>query len=189
MSHDTVYDPKKPNMVYLRPNPGARPLKYEQSIAMQGIMLDRKHAIAMYTSRAGMAVGPPGPIPDVYDTIIASASDENTPLSIGGPKTKFRCPYPLDMTTGYVRASLTNAPLGAALIADILMNGVSMFSTPIYIDAGERTSVTAAVQSVVDVPGDLAPDDAEFQVYVNQVGSAYAGSGLKVALTGKKVAA
>jgi len=193
MSNDElVYDPKKPNMVYLRPNPGARPVKYETDVAMQGLMLDRKHSIALYTSRAGMAVGPPGPTPDVFDTIIASCSDEVTPISTGGPRTTFRCPYSLDMTNGFVRASLTNAPTGASMIIDITMNGSTMFSTPIHVEAGSRTSVGAAIQSVIAIPltGGLRiiPDDAEFLVYVTQVGSSLAGSGLKVAVTGKKVA-
>lgn len=191
MSHDTVYDPKKPNMVYLRPNPGARPVKYEQAIALQGVMLDRKHSIAMYTSRAGAAQGPVGPMPDVYDTIIASCSDEYSPIPVGGPKTTFRCPYPLDMTNGYVRASLTTEPTGQSMIIDITMNGTTMFSTPIHIESGSRTSVGAAIQSVVNIPlvGGLMiiPDDAEFLVYVTQTGTTFAGAGLKVAVTGKKV--
>jgi hypothetical protein len=189
MSHDTVYDPKKPNMVYLRPNPGARPIKYEQAISLQGLMLDRKHSIAMYTSRAGMAVGPAGPIPDVYDTIIASCSDEFTPLTIGGPKTTFRAPYPFDMTTGYVRASLTTEPSGSGLEIDITMNGTSIFSGTNYltIDAGSRTSVGSASPPVYNFPGNAVPDDAEFLVHIISVGSGYAGAGLKVALTGKKV--
>lgn len=185
MSHDTVYDPKNPNMVYLRPNPGARPVKYEQNIAMQGLMLDRKHSIAMYTSRAGAIAGPPGPMPDVFDTIIASCSDEYTPIPVGGPKTTFRAPYPFDMTNGYVRASLTTAPDGGDMTIDITMNGTTIFSTPITIKAGERTSVTAPVQSVLSISA--VPDDAEFLVYVTGVGATFAGAGLKVALTGLKV--
>jgi hypothetical protein len=127
-------------------------------------------------------------MPDVYDTIIASCSDETTPITIGGPKTTFRAPYPFDMTNGYVRASLTTAPTGASMIIDITMNGVSMFSTPIHIEAGSRTSVGAATQSVLALPNDAIPDDAEFLVEVTQVGSSVAGTGLKVALTGVKVA-
>ena len=189
MSHDNnVYDPKKPNTVYWRPNPGARPIRYEQGLALQGMMLDRKHSIAMYTSRAGMAVGPPGPIADVYDTIIASCSDETTPLSIGGPKTTFRAPFPYDMTAGFVRASLTTACLGSALIIDITMNGTSIFSgNKLVIDDGSRTSVGSAVVPGYNFPGNAIPDDAEFLVIIDQVGSTYAGAGLKVALTGVKV--
>jgi hypothetical protein len=199
MSHDTVYDPKKPNMVYLRPKEGSRPVRYEISSAMQGMVLDRKHSIAMYTSRAGMAVGPAGPAgpqgpagePSAgLDTVIASCSDETTPITVGNSKTTFRSPYPLDMTNGYVRASLTIAPTGSSMIIDITMNGSSMFSTPIYIDAGSKTSVGSTPQSVVNIPlvGGIMiiPDDAEFIVNVTQVGSTLAGTGLKVAVTGKK---
>ena len=185
--NDFVYDPKEPNYVHFRPNPGARPIKYENNTALQGILLDRKHAIAMYTSRAGMAVGPPGPLPDVFDTIIASASDEATPLTLGGPKTTFRAPYPLDMTEGYVRISLTNAPTGAALIVSLLMNDAAFFTTPVQIDSGMKTSVGSVVTAVIDPTKLSVPDDAEFQVFIDQIGSTYAGSGLKVAVTGKKV--
>jgi hypothetical protein len=156
-------------------------------------MLDRKHAVAIYTSRAGMAVGPTGPMPDVWDTIIASCSDEVTELTVSTlvAKTTFRAPYPLDMTNGYIRASLTNAPQGSALTVDIKMNGVSVFTTPITIDPGELTSVTAAVPSVLDlvtgIPAATIPDDAEFRVYVTTIGSSYAGTGLKVALSGVKI--
>jgi hypothetical protein len=95
------------------------------------------------------------------------------------------------MDDGYVRASLTTAPTGADVIIDIHMNGTSMFSTKIHIEPGSRTSVGAGTQSVIDIPlvggFKIIPDDAEFLVYVDQVGSTYAGAGLKVALTGKKV--
>lgn len=188
MSHDTVYDPKKPQFIYLRPQVGNRPVRYEESgSSIQGMLLDNKHAIAMFTSRAGMAVGPAGPMPDVYDTIIASASDESTPIGIGGPKTTFRAPYPLDMTDGYVRASLTTANTGSDFIIDLTMNGTSMFSTLLRIDNGSRTSVGSAIPAVINIPGMLVPDDAEFLVYVTQVGSTFAGAGLKIAVTGKKV--
>jgi hypothetical protein len=168
-------DTEYPELVYLRPAPAT---------------IDQAHAIAMYTSRSVPNVGPQGPPGHGFDTIIASCSDEFTPIPIGGPKTTFRCPYPLDMTNGFVRASLTTAPTGASMIIDITMNGTTMFSTPISIDAGSRTSVGSTPQSVISIPlvGGLPiiPDDAEFLVYVNQVGSTFAGAGLKVAVTGEK---
>lgn len=185
-----IYDPEKPDKVFLRPTAGARPVRYLESIEKSGIITDLKHGIAMYTSRSVPNVGPQGPPGHGFDTIIASCSDEFTPIPVGGPKTTFRAPYPLDMTNGFVRASLTIAPVGASMIIDITMNGVSMFSTPIHIEAGSRTSVGAAIQSVISIPliGGLpiVPDDAEFLVYVTQVGSTFAGSGLKVAVTGEK---
>lgn len=184
-------DKDYPELVYLRPAPSTRPVRTIEDIEQSGLVVDQAHAIAMYTSRSTPNVGPQGPPGHGFDTIIASCSDENTPIPTGGPKTTFRCPYPLDMTNGFVRASLTNAPTGTAdMIIDITMNGVSMFSTPIHIEPGSRTSVGAAIQSVISIPlvGGLPiiPDDAEFLVYVTQVGDTYAGSGLKVAVTGEK---
>jgi hypothetical protein len=154
------------------------------------MVVDHAHAIAMYTSRSVPNVGPQGPPGHGFDTIIASCSDENTPITLGGPKTTFRAPYALDMTNGFVRASLTTAATGAQFIVDVHMNGVTMFSTPIYIDAGSRTSVGSTPQSVISIPLitglPIVPDDAEFLVYVTQVGSIAAGTGLKVAVTGEK---
>ena len=180
-----VYDPRKSSVIYLRPGLRTRPIRYHKAIEQQGMIVDAKHGIAMYTSRAGMAVGPAGPMPDVLDTIIASCSDEDTPILVGGPKTTFRAPYPLDLSYGYVRISLTNAPVGAAFIVDLHMNGATIFSTLVQIDSGTKTSVgsvQAAVLSVTDVP-----DDAEFTVYVTQTGTTTAGTGLKIAVIGKKV--
>jgi len=181
MSHK-VYDPKKPNAIYLRPGPKSRPVKYLESIENSGMIIDGKHSIAMYTSRAGAIAGPAGPAG--FDTIIASCSDEMTPITLGGPKTTFRAPYAFDMSNGYVRISFTTAPVGGEFIFDLHMNGVSMFSTLVTCDSGELTSFTAAVPSVIDIPGNLVPEDAEFRAYVNQVGSSVAGTGLKVAVTG-----
>lgn len=188
----TVYDPKKPAAVFLRPGTKERPVHYIDTVEKQGMLVDGKNQICMYTSRAGMAEGLQGPpgedMNSKYDTIIASCSDENTPLTTGGPKTTFRSPYPLDLgvvgSEGYIRASLTNAPTGAALIIDVTMNGTTMFSTPLQIDAGTKTTVGSAVPAVLSITD--VPDDAEFLVYITQVGSTYAGSGLKVAVTGIK---
>lgn len=183
-------DTEYPQFVTLQPAPDTRPIKLMEQIEQNGLVSDQMHAIAAYTSRSVPNVGPQGPPGHGFDTIIASCSDELTPIPTGGPKTTFRAPYALDMTNGFVRASLTTAPDGAAMIIDITMNGTSMFSTPITIDAGSRTSVGSTPQSVISIPliGGLpiVPDDAEFLVYVNQAGSVFAGSGLKVAVTGEK---
>lgn len=178
-------------MIYLRPSPSSKPVKYTETIEKAGLVVSGKHSIALYTCKGGAKQGPVGPPgePGVdqnswFDTIIASASDEISPITTGGPKTTFRAPYPLDLTLGYVRASLTTAPVGAAMIVDVTMNGLSLFSTPIYIDAGTKTSVGSATPAVLAITA--IPDDAEFLIFVNQVGSSTAGSGLKVAVTGIK---
>ena len=123
-------------------------------------------------------------IPNYYgllDTIIASASDEDTPLVVDTKLTTFRAPYPL--TLAYVRCSLTNPPTGTPLIVDVKATGVSIFSTPMYIDVGETTSVTASTQAVLSILNIV--DDTEFTVDVLQAGGT--ASGLKVAVTGTKV--
>lgn len=183
-----IHDPEKPEVVFIRPDFKNRETRYIESIEKAGLIMDLAHGIAMFTSRSIPNVGPQGPPGHGFDTIIASCSDEFTPIPIGGPKTTFRAPYALDMTNGFVRASLTTAPDGTDMIIDITMNGVSMFSTPIHIEVGSRTSVGAATQSVISIPliGGLpiVPDDAEFLVYVTQAGGNAAG--LKVAVTGEK---
>ena len=123
----------------------------------------------------------------IFDTIIASCSDETTELTTGSPRdfTTFRTPYPLNMYNGYVRASLTTAPTGADMIINMTYNGNPLFTTPITIDAGELTSVTAVTPSVLAV--NYLPDDAELLPYITQVGSTFGGAGLKVAVTGVKV--
>ena len=184
-----IYDPENPEKVYLRPSATSRPVKHVDTIEKAGLIVDVKHGIAMYTTRSVPNIGPPGPpgedLNSKFDTIMASASDEFTPISLGGPKTTFRAPYQLDLTTGYIRCSLTNAPVGAAFIVDVTMNGVTMFSSLLQIDDGMKTSVGSAVPAVLSITA--VPDDAEFLVYVTQVGSTVAGTGLKVAVTGIKV--
>jgi hypothetical protein len=188
MTKFALFDPEKPEVVYLRPTIDTRKVKHVETIEKAGIIADIKHSVAMFTCRSTPNAGPPGPPGEDqnswFDTIIASASDEVTPITVGGPKTTFRSPYPMDLASGYVRISLTNAPVGAAFIVRLTMNGAELFSTNVQIDAGDKTSVgsgTPAVLAITDIP-----DDAEYLVYVTQVGSSVAGTGLKVAVTGIK---
>lgn len=180
--------------VFLRPDEWHRPVNYIKSVEKSGLMVLPQQNLALMTCKTGPNQGPVGPQGPQgedrnswFDTIIASASDEYSPLTIGGPKTNFRAPYPLDLTDGYVRISLTTAPQGAALIVDLHMNDVSLFTTPVQIDDGMLTSVGSIVPAVLATT--YVPDDAEFKVYVTQIGSVIAGTGLKVAVTGVKTEA
>ena len=183
--------------VFLRPQPSSIPVDYLRVLEKAGLVVMPQTHLAIYTCKSGPrqgtagtdgATGPQGPAGvdqnSWYDTIIASAGDEFNPLTIGADKATFRAPYALDLATGYIRASVSTAPVGADLIIDVKMNGVTVFSTPLTIDAGERTSVTAAVPAVLSTTD--IPDDAEFTVDISQVGSTTAGIGLKVAVTGIK---
>jgi hypothetical protein len=128
--------------------------------------------------------GPPG-TPYLYDTIIASCSDEFSPLQVDSvtPATTFRAPFPITITQ--VRISLTTAPAGSDVIVDLKMNGVSIFSEPLHIDPGSKTSVGSATPAVIAITN--VPDDAEFLPFILQAGSTIPGSGLKIAVTGTKV--
>jgi hypothetical protein len=119
-----------------------------------------------------------GSVTDEHITI--ACSDETTALIVGTAKVTFRMPYAMILSE--VRASVTIAPTGANLIVDINEGGVSVLSTRLSIDAGEKTSTTAATATVIS---DAAlADDAEITIDIDQIGSTVAGAGLKVTLIG-----
>jgi hypothetical protein len=112
-----------------------------------------------------------------------ACGDETTALAVGTGKVTFRMPHGFNLSA--VRASVTSAPTGQALIVDINEAGASLLSTKLSIDAGEKSSVTAATAAVIS---DAAiADDAEITIDIDQVGSAVAGAGLKVYLIGTVV--
>ena len=79
--------------------------------------------------------------------------------------------FPLDGTMSIIRFDLDS--------------GEDILHSTITIDDGMKTSVGSAIPfTILDTD---VPDDAEFLVYVTAVGSGFAGTGLKVAVTGEKV--
>jgi hypothetical protein len=119
---------------------------------------------------------------NAVEAIIVSSSDETTDLTTGTAKFTFRMPYAF--TVSDVRASVSEAPTGSALQCDINEGGVSILSTPITIDATEKTSTTAATPPVVS---DTAlADDAEITIDIDAVGSTTAGKGLKITILGNQ---
>jgi len=179
------------NFIYMRPQKAGTPVDYIKSMEKAGLISFPKEYLGIYVCRG---VGPAGPQGvagtdqnSLFDTIIASASDEDSAITVDAvtPKTTFRAPYALDLSSGYVRASLTSAPTGAKFEIDVHMNGTTIFTTKITIDINEKTSVTAAIPAVLSVTD--IPDDAEFEIFVTQIGSTISGMGLKVAVTGIKV--
>ena len=116
----------------------------------------------------------------VTQAIPIAVSDETTALTAGTSKVTFRMPFAFTLTA--VRASVTTAPTGSVLTVGINEGGVSILSTKLTIDAGEKTSVTAAVPAVIS---DAAlADDAEITIDIDGVGSTVPGAGLKVYLIG-----
>lgn len=109
-----------------------------------------------------------------------AVTDESTDLTTGTAKVAFRMPYAFTLTD--VRASVTAAPTGANLNVDINEGGVSILSTVLSIDAGEKTSTTATTPPVIS--DSTLADDAEITIDIDQIGSTLAGAGLKVYLIG-----
>ena len=116
------------------------------------------------------------------EEIVISASDETTDLTTGTAKTTFRMPFAMTLTG--VRSSVNTAPTGATLTVDINEGGASILSTKLTIDAGEKTSTTAAAAAVIS--DSALADDAEITIDIDQIGSTVAGRGLKVTLIGTR---
>ena len=112
-----------------------------------------------------------------------AASDETTALTTGTAKVTFRMPFAMTLTG--VRASLTTAQTsGAIFTVDINEAGVSVLSTKLTIDNGEKTSVTAATPAVIS--DSALADDAEITIDIDQIGDGTA-KGLKITLIGTRV--
>ena len=123
--------------------------------------------------------GPTGPAGSPGDDIyVIACSTETTSLSTGTAKATFRMPTAGTLTA--VKATVTTAPVGSALIVDINEAGTSVLSTKLSIDASEKTSTTATTAAVIS--DSVLADDAEITIDIDQVGSTTAGAGLKVYL-------
>lgn len=88
---------------------------------------------------------------------------------------------PQAFTALEVRAALLNGSTSGDVVIDILVNGVSILSTKITIEAGTTTSFTAAIQPVISVPA--IPDDAMVSVSVLSPGTN--ARGLSVIVKGR----
>lgn len=116
--------------------------------------------------------------------MVVAASDETSNLTTGTGRVTFRVPRGFTLTG--VRTSVNTAPVGNTIIVDVNKNGVSVFTTRVSIDAGEKTSVTAATPAVLDAAQVSIADDDEITIDIDQVGSSTAGRGLKVTLLGTR---
>jgi len=113
--------------------------------------------------------------------IIIAVGDETTILETGTVKVTIR--VPMAFTVDEVRASLTTAGTGAALVTvDINEGGTSILSTKITIDATEKTSETAATAPVIS-DSSLA-DDAEITIDIDTIDTDNVATGLKVTIIG-----
>jgi hypothetical protein len=115
------------------------------------------------------------------DALVIACSDETTDLTTGTAKITFRMPY--GMTLSEVRSSINTVSSSGLVTVDINEGGVSILSTKLSIDQGEKTSLTAATPAVIS-DGTLA-DDAEMTIDIDAAGTG--AKGLKVTLIGTKV--
>lgn len=109
-------------------------------------------------------------------------SDETSDLTSGTTKITKRMPYRMLITSA--KASVTNAPVGTALIIDVNRNGTSIFSKKLYIDSNEETTATASTTSVLASGQSTLQDDDVITIDIDQIGSTTAGVGAKVYLIG-----
>jgi hypothetical protein len=123
-------------------------------------------------------------VPDMRSparSLTVACSDETTALTTG-TKATFRMPEAATITA--VRASVKTAPAGSALTVDINEDSgsgsASILSTKLTIDAGEKTSTTAATPVVISDTS--IADDAEMTIDIDTIGSSTAGAGLKVTI-------
>ena len=107
-------------------------------------------------------------------------SAPDTYLTVGTSPLRVRLPH--DYIVTEIRASLVEAATGANVIVDINVNGSSILSTKLTIDAGEKTSTTAAIPAVISTSSIV--DDSELTFDIDQIGSTLPGTGLLVTLIG-----
>jgi hypothetical protein len=106
--------------------------------------------------------------------LIFAVSDETTDITTGTAKVTFRAPKAMTITA--VRASLSTTSSSGTPTVDINEGGTTILSTKLTIDAGEKTSTTAAVAAVIS-DASIA-DDAEITIDIDVAGTG--AKGLKV---------
>jgi hypothetical protein len=117
--------------------------------------------------------------PNTHMTI--ALSDETTSITTGTAKITFRAPFAMTLTQ-IPRASLSTTSSSGNPTVDIDKNGVSIFSTLLSIDAGEKTSTTAATPAVLSTS--TFADDDEITMDISTAGTG--AKGLKVTLYYRK---
>lgn len=116
-----------------------------------------------------------------YQSFCVAASDETTQLTTGTAKITWRTPYAFTLVD--IKASVTENPTDATLIADVNEAGTSIMTTnKLQIETAEETTEDATTQPTLTDTSLAA--DAEMTIDIDQIGSTLAGEGLKVCLIG-----
>lgn len=119
----------------------------------------------------------------LQEVIQVAVSDETTALTTGTAKLTFRMPFAMTVTE--VRASLSTAgTTSGTTTIDINLNGTSILSTLLTIDATEKTSTTAATAAVISTSS--LSDDSEITIDIDAISGGATEAGLKVTLIGNR---
>lgn len=106
--------------------------------------------------------------------IMISASPETKQMSVGDDIVKFAMPYAMMVTE--VRTFLSNGPVGNSFEATVNLGFVEIDTTVPDGQISQELSTTTEIA-----------DKTIISVDINQVGSSYAGSGLKITLKGTRL--
>lgn len=111
-------------------------------------------------------------------TLQVACSDLTTALATGTTKAYLRAPRAFTLVS--VRSSLATVSSSGLVTVDINVNGSTILSTKLSIDASEKTSVTAATPAVIS--GTAIADDDEIAIDIDAAGTG--AKGLIVTLQG-----
>jgi hemin uptake protein HemP len=106
-----------------------------------------------------------------FTEIQMSVSDLTTAIATGARKAYCRAPHAMTLTG--IRASLLTASSSGVVTVDVNVNGSTILSTKLTIDANEKTSVTAATPLVMS--STAIADDDEITVDIDGAGTGAAG--------------
>jgi hypothetical protein len=117
------------------------------------------------------------------EVIQLSGSDLTTALSVGTTVAYLRVPFAMTVTE--VRASLLTAgSTSGTTTIDINLNGTSILSTLLTIDATEKTSTTAATAAIISTSA--LSDDDEITIDIDAISGGATEAGLIVTLIGNR---
>lgn len=119
---------------------------------------------------------------DIKKYYFFTVLDETTNLVADSGTPIFTDYLPYDITVNEVIINAVIAPTDANVIVDIKRNGISIFDTLVSIDATEFTSLTAVTVAVLNATQKIFTKGDKIEVFVTQIGSTIAGTGLKVRL-------
>lgn len=129
-----------------------------------------------YTPRLQSGGGADGKVP-----LYLACSQLDSDLAVTTKASAFTINKAMDQLEVFIDVS--ESPVGSDIIVDITKNAVSIFSTKVSIDAGEKTSRTATTPYALSSDSFAIGD--EVVVKIDQVGSTTPGKDLVLTLYGR----